>query len=172
MSPSKRGKGEEEGRQAGEEMLPLSKAAEYLLDECRMVLPGIQALFGFQLIAVFSPVFGQKLTHGEQCAHLGAIGLIAVAVALIMTPAALHRHSGADRVTARFLRVSTRLLLWSMFPLAISISVDFYLIARVIVGTVLVAWLAGALFGVFILLWVMLPRLAALQNAIGGDGRH
>jgi hypothetical protein len=31
-----------------------------------MVLPGIQALFGFQLIAVFSPGFEQKLTLAEQ----------------------------------------------------------------------------------------------------------
>jgi hypothetical protein len=44
------------------EELPLSKAAEYLLDECRMVLPGIQALFGFQLIAVFNSSFELKLS--------------------------------------------------------------------------------------------------------------
>src|SRR5438874_8821518 len=81
------------------EDLPLSKAAEYLLDECRMVLPGIQALFGFQLIAVFSAEFEQKLGHAEQVAHLGAIGLVAIAVAMIMTPAALHREAGAGQVT-------------------------------------------------------------------------
>ena len=46
--------------------MPLSMAAQYLLEECRMVLPGIQALFGFQLIAVFSPGFAQKLTLADQ----------------------------------------------------------------------------------------------------------
>ena len=30
-----------------EQSLPLDAAASHLLDECRMVLPGIQALFGF-----------------------------------------------------------------------------------------------------------------------------
>lgn len=30
------------------EALPLSEAVTHLLEECRMVLPGIQALFGFQ----------------------------------------------------------------------------------------------------------------------------
>src|SRR5436309_3564920 len=115
------------------EDLPLSKAAEYLLDECRMVLPGIQALFGFQLIAVFSPGFEKALGHGEQVAHLGAIGLVAIGIAMIMTPAALHRHSGARQVTATFIRLSTRLLLWSMLPLAVSICVEFYLVGRVIV---------------------------------------
>jgi hypothetical protein len=151
------------------EDLPLSKAAEYLLDECRMVLPGIQALFGFQLIAVFSPGFDQKLGHREQCEHFLAIGFVAVAVAMIMTPAALHRQSGARQVTARFLRLSNRLLMWSMFPLAVSICVEFYLIARVIVGRPLVSWLTAALCGIFILLWLILPRLDSLQRAIGGD---
>src|SRR5229473_5663253 len=113
--------------QGEREDLSLSKAAEYLLDECRMVLPGIQALFGFQLIVVFSPGFGEKLGHAEQGAHLVAIGLVAVAVAMIMTPAALHCQAGAREVTARFVRLSRRLLLWSMFPLAVSICIDFYL---------------------------------------------
>ena len=37
--------------------LPLATAVQYLLEECRIVLPGIQVLFGFQLIAVFSDRF-------------------------------------------------------------------------------------------------------------------
>jgi hypothetical protein len=45
------------------EHLPLSKAAQLLLEECRMVLPGIQALFGFQLIAVFNARFAERLDH-------------------------------------------------------------------------------------------------------------
>src|SRR5437588_6765743 len=60
------------------EQLPLSKAAEYLLDESRMVLPGIQALFGFQLIAVFNSAFEQKLSPAEQRGHLLAIGFVAI----------------------------------------------------------------------------------------------
>src|SRR3977135_1884752 len=63
------------------EDLSLSEAAEHLLEECRMVLPGIQALFGFQLIVVFNPAFGQRLTTGEQRLHLLAIALLAVAIA-------------------------------------------------------------------------------------------
>jgi len=42
------------------EELPLSKAVSLMLDECRMVLPGLQALFGFQLIAVFNSGFGDN----------------------------------------------------------------------------------------------------------------
>ena len=44
-----------------EDQQPPSEEASYLLDECRMVLPGIQALFGFQLVAVFNRTFWERL---------------------------------------------------------------------------------------------------------------
>jgi hypothetical protein len=150
------------------EEVPLSKAAEYLLEECRMVLPGIQALFGFQLVAVFNSEFEQNLSVAEQRLHLLAIALVAIAVAIIMTPAALHRQKGPYEVTDSFVRVSSRLLLWSMGPLALSISIDFYLVARVITHARLVSLLGVALFVFFLILWFVLPRVRGLQRAIGG----
>ena len=44
----------------------LEDAAQLVIDECRTVLPGIQALFGFQLIAVFNTGFASKLSAAEQ----------------------------------------------------------------------------------------------------------
>jgi hypothetical protein len=134
-----------------------------------MVLPGIQALFGFQLVVVFSPGFGEKLSHGEQVVHLGALLLSAVAVAFIMAPAAFHRHKGPHHVTDTFVRVSTRLLLWSMLPLALSISTDCYVISRVILAaSTPAAVIAGSLVAVFFALWVLLPRMRGIQRAFGG----
>jgi hypothetical protein len=153
------------------EELPLSKAAEYLLDECRMVLPGIQALFGFQLIAVFNSSFDQKLSPLEQRLHLAAIATVAIAVAIIMTPAALHRQKGPYEVTDTFVRVSNRLLLWAMAPLALGISIDFYLVGKVITGTRSVVLLAIALFILFSGLWFGLPRARGFQRIIGGGKR-
>lgn len=70
------------------EQLSLEKAATHLLEECRMVLPGVQALFGFQFVAVFSSEFGRQLSAREQLAHLIALLLVATAAALVMAPAA------------------------------------------------------------------------------------
>jgi hypothetical protein len=151
------------------ETLPLATAAEYILDECRMVLPGIQALFGFQLIAVFSAGFAEKLSRSEQMLHLGAIALTALAVALIMTPAALHRSMGSRTVSDLFVRVSSRLLFASMFPLALSISVEFYLIARVIVGGSVVVLFAIALLSIFVAFWFIFPEARGLHRRIGGS---
>lgn len=147
------------------EELPLSKAALYLLEECRMVLPGIQALFGFQLIAVFSNTFSQTLSVLEQQMHLAALGLVAVAAALVMTPASIHRHIGPREVTDRFITISTRLLVVAMYPLAIGISTDFYLIARIILqSTVIALILAFLLFVTCSLLWFILPRNIGKQE--------
>jgi hypothetical protein len=141
------------------EALSLSAAARYLLEESRMVLPGIQALFGFQLIAVFSATFGERLSAGEQQLHLAATFLIAVAVAIIMAPAAYHRQAGPPEVTETFVWLSTRLLLWSMWPLAVGVCLDFYLVSRVILHSAVAPVLAGGLFAIFLGLWFLLPRI-------------
>jgi hypothetical protein len=141
------------------EPLSLDEAAMHLLNEARMVLPGMQALFGFQLIAVFNQGFAQKLAPLEQLLHLGAITLVVVAVALVMTPAALHRQLEPRSVSRRFITLSSRLLLWSMVPLALGIGVDLYLVARIILGTSgPAAALAMLVLVVYLALWFGLPR--------------
>ena len=153
-----------------EARLPLTRQVEYLLEECRMVLPGIQALFGFQLIAVFSERFARELSQGEQRLHLLAIGLVALAIVLIMTPAAYHRQTDPERVTEGFVRISTRLLLASLWPLALAICLDFYLVGRILVGAGPMLWLAALLFAAFVLLWFVLPRVGRLRRARGKSG--
>src|SRR4051812_1823688 len=113
--------------------LPIEKAVEYLLEECRMVLPGIQALFGFQLIAVFNSAFDEKLPTSGRIVHLIAIAFTAFSVALVMAPASIHRQSEPKQVSEDFLLLSSRLLLYAMAPLSLSICLDFYLITGVIV---------------------------------------
>jgi len=74
------------------ERLKLTDAARYVFEECRMVLPGIQALFGFPMISVFNPGFAQKLTLTQQKLHGVAIAFVVVAIGL-MAPAPLHRRA-------------------------------------------------------------------------------
>jgi hypothetical protein len=154
---------------APKEVLPLSEAVTHLLEECRMVLPGIQALFGFQLIVVFNSTFRESLSSTEQCFHLAAIGLVAMAVALVMAPAALHRQTTPQAATQDFITVASRLLLLSMFPLMLGISLDFYLIARLILNNTLISLLLSTLLLIlFSTLWFLFPRLTFLQKLVRG----
>jgi di/tricarboxylate transporter len=153
--------------------LKLSEAAQTLLDECRMVLPGIQALFGFQLIAVFNERFSKDLTHFDQVLHMIAIALVALAVALVMTPAALHRSHGSREVSDTFIDVSSLLLLAGMVPLATGLSLDFHLIAKLILGDRPLAIASGvALFTVFFFCWFVLPHLRGLHARLAALRKH
>ena len=88
-----------------------------------------------------------------------ASSYLAIAIALIMAPAAYHRQRGSQQVTSTFIRLASRLLLASMVPLAVSICIDFYLVALVIYPGGLVPVLAAALFVTIIILWFILPRI-------------
>jgi len=140
------------------EQLSLDSATRHILEECRMVLPGIQALFGFQLIAVFNQSFSVKLSPTEQQLHLLSIVLTVGAIALVMTPAALHRQIDPMAVNRRFIELSTMLLLSSMFPLSISICLEIYLIAHVITKSIVLSVvMALGLLLLFFSLWILLP---------------
>ena len=124
-----------------------------------MVLPGVQALFGFQMIAVFSDGFWHRLSGPQQMLHLVAIALVVCAIALVMAPAALHRQTQPLAVSERFIRVASNLLLASMFPLALGLCLEVYLVGTVIMRNAVaagaIALLAAALFAY---LWFVFPR--------------
>jgi hypothetical protein len=147
------------------EEVRLDSAASHLLEECRMVLPGIQALFGFQLIAVFNDAFDHKLAPGERQLHLLALFLVALAAALVMAPAAIHRQSQQREVSERFIWLSSLLLRVSMYPLALGLTLDVYLIGRVVFDAPILGFVfAAILFVALVVLWLVLPWREAKVN--------
>ena len=156
-------------KQQASEDLPLSKAAQLILDECRMLLPGLQALFGFQLIAVFNQTFSEKLTPIEQQLHLLAIGFVVLTTIIIMTPAAYHRQMEVKDVTESFIHMASKLMLISMIPFSIGICLEFYLVSRLILNNKPASLvIAFASLAVFIIVWILLPRTGILNRVMGG----
>jgi hypothetical protein len=152
------------GARGGDSGESLKDALQQTLDEARMVLPGVQALFGFQLIAVFSDGFETRLSEGQQSLHLGAIFLVTIAIALVMTPAAYHRQVEPRRATAGFVTLASRLVSAAMLPLAGGLAVDVYLIALVITrARLLSAGLGVAVFAMFVALWFAFPQWRAMR---------
>lgn len=155
------------------EKIPLSEAITHLLEECRMVLPGIQALFGFQLIVVFNPTFQEKLSSTERWFHLMAIGLIVIAIAMVMAPAAYHRQRDPQSISKEFVFIATTLLLYSMFPLMIALGLEFFLIARLITNSLALSIvLALVVMIIFSTLWFLLPRNRTLKAALQAGFKH
>jgi hypothetical protein len=129
--------------------------------ETRMVLPGIQALFGFQLVAVFNNRFGEALNSRHQLMHWLALAFTAVATMLTMAPAAYHRQAEPDIISAKLVHHANCWLTLSLVPLMLGICIDFYLIGIVITEDEFWSALAGALLlSGFVLMWFVIPLLA------------
>jgi Family of unknown function (DUF6328) len=152
----------------------LEQEAKFILEESRMVLPGIQTLLGFQLIAVFNQGFGEKLSSVQQDLHLFAFVLVAGAMALIMTPAAYHRQAEREQVSEYFVRTASRLLTAALVFLMIGISFDAFLVAKIVTGRIgASAGIAVALALLFIGLWFIFPRVGwRVRHASGYETGH
>jgi hypothetical protein len=132
-------------------------AVSHLLEEARMLLPGIQALFGFQLMAVFNQGF-REIPRPEQYAHYSAIFLVALCVLLVLAPAAYHRQSEPLMISNGFLRWAGCALATAMAPLALALALDLEVVGYAIVHQhgLAVAIAAVVLLGAS-LLWFALP---------------
>jgi hypothetical protein len=143
------------------------RIAQAAIEEARMVVPGIQALFGFQLIAVFNQRF-HDLTAGEQTLHFFALVLIALAIAIIMTPAAYHRLVERGSVSDFFIQLASRLIAAAMLPLMVALCLEVYLVGRMVdLSSWFSAALAGGLFAVFATLWFAFPF--AMRNRVADE---
>ena len=145
----------------------LDEEANHVIEEARMVLPGIQALFGFQLIAVFNARFEADLTPWEQWLHFSAIVFTVVSIALIMAPAAYHRQAERGLVSAYFVDLASSLLTWAMTPLLLAITLEIFVISKLIAKDNGVGICTAAIvFALFAWLWFVFPRLRAKRRSV------
>ena len=149
----------------GEQVESLKDEARNVQEEARMVLPGIQALFGFQLIAVFNqPFFG--LGELDRMLHLSSLILVAVAIGLIMAPAAYHRIAESGRVSSRWINLATRYIASAMAPLMIAISIDIYIVSKMILNSAAIAVVLGILTACFLgWLWFAVPFMRRARKS-------
>jgi Family of unknown function (DUF6328) len=142
----------------------LEQETRTVIEEARMILPGIQAVFGFQLIAIFNNGFNE-LKPGEKILHLGALAMLAIAIALIMTPAAYHRIAERGIVSRRFVVIASRLLELAMLPLMLGLSADLFVVSRLVLNDVMAsAGIAGAFIILFGGLWYLFPWVEKLKR--------
>jgi hypothetical protein len=135
----------------------LQEQARSTIEEARMVLPGIQAIFGFQLIAIFNDRF-DPLDTDLKYLHLGALVLVVVSIALIMAPAAYDRIAERGQVSNRFINLASHMIEAAMLPLSIAICLDVYVVTQIIVESFAVSLtLAVLLFMFFAWWWVIFP---------------
>jgi hypothetical protein len=108
---------------------PLATKIEQLLTEARVIIPGAQALFGFQFIAMLTAGF-DRLPQTAKLIHLAALCLVVLNAVLLMTPAALHRLSFGGNDSPAFLRIGSGIVIAAPIFLAGGIAGDVYVVMQ------------------------------------------
>ena len=112
----------------------LTERIKQVLIEHRMVLPGAQALLGFQLIIIWQPSF-DRLPQFLKLLHLSSLACLAISTVLLMTPAAYHRIVEQGEESEHFHGFSSRLLLVAMAWLGLGLAIDLEVVVQKILGS-------------------------------------
>jgi Family of unknown function (DUF6328) len=107
---------------------PLETQVDQLLTEARVIIPGVQALLGFQLTVTLTQAFAQ-LAAGAKIAHACALCCIGLAVILLMAPASVHRIAFSGQDDPDFVKIGSRFVVAAPVPLAFGIALDAYVAA-------------------------------------------
>ena len=141
----------------------LNRNLDQLLQELRVVLPGVQVLFAFLLAVPFSSRFG-KVDAFERDVYFVALLLAALAVALLMAPSIQHRILFRREQKRYLVAVGSALTIAGMTALALSVVLSLVLVAHFLFGSG-AAWTAGGLsFVAFAVLWYALPIERRFSN--------
>jgi len=132
--------------------LELKDKISHLLEEARMVLPGTQALLGFQLIACFNQGF-ERLPYEIRILHLVSLGFIAMATIFLMSPAAFHRIVEKSGVSEKFNRFGSKMILMALGTLLVGLCIDIFIVSYIVTGHISISsavTLAFFFFGGFV----------------------
>lgn len=130
---------------------------DQMLTEARVILPGAQALLGFQFVVTMTKAFA-AMSAPDHAVHFLALAAVALSVMLLLAPAAVHRLTFEGRDIPRFHDIGSLLVTLALIPLAVGIAADFYIAAaRILPGSALAAWGSCLAFIALIALWYVLP---------------
>jgi Kef-type K+ transport system membrane component KefB len=134
----------------------LDRELNELLQELRVVLPGVQVLLAFLLTAPFQQRFAQ-LPGTLRNVFFASIACATLATALLIAPSAHHRLRWREREKERLLRVANREAIWGTVFLAAAIVLALYVVTNVLFATWIAVVTAVVAVAVFAYLWYALP---------------
>jgi hypothetical protein len=143
-----------------------------IIEEARVILPGLQAVFGFQTAAVFSDRFSELANYARVC-HLIGLALIVVSMAMLMTPAVYYRAQYGN-ASLRMVSVSRKSIRGALIPLSLGFSLDMLTVMSLATEALAFSILAAVLtLAMFAGLWYVIPkRDPASARATRRDESH
>ena len=151
------------------EKTELNDKIRHVLTEARVVLPGTQALLGFQFAVVLQQGF-DSLPVSSKLVHVAALVALGASVIFLMLPAAYHRIAEGGEISERLHRFSGKCLLLAMATLAVAIAGDTYIVIRKATASATAAWILAAGWLAFACgLWFGLMLIVRHSERSGGS---
>src|SRR5215204_2518417 len=126
-----------------------AREMDELLQELRVILPGVQVLFAFLLTVVFSQRFTALLST-------------AFATIFFIAPTSQHRLLWRQHARAQRLRLANALTIVGSLFLAVGVSCVVFLVADFIYGSATAGVATALVAGAFLVLWYALPLIQRL----------
>jgi hypothetical protein len=147
---------DDEPSRSEEQQRRLDKQLDQLLQEARVVMPGVQILFAFLLAVPFQQRFAA--TDGSQ-RDVYLLALLAAAVATIcfIAPAAYHRILFERCEKDHLIRIANRYLIAGLAAMAVAMSASVLLVVDLWFHAGTVATIATLLTLLFAWFWFGLP---------------
>lgn len=125
----------------------------HALTEARVVLPGAQALLGFQFATILLEGF-DKLPPALKWLHFASLCCMAIAIVLLITPAAWHRIVERGEENERMHRFASAMIVAALVPIALGLSGDFFVVVYKVTSSPAIAGgLSAAALALFVGLW-------------------
>ena len=134
-----------------------------LLNELRVVLPGVQVLFAFLLTVPFSNRF-EKISTLQRNAYFAAFLFTTVASILLIAPSAYHRLRWRQKDKEHILEFSNRVAIAGLGFLAVAISLVVFVVADVVFDAKAAGITGGLAAAAVFAFWFLIPLLRAAEE--------
>ena len=151
--------GEDEGERLDRELIEL-------LNELRVVMPGVQVLFGFLLTVPFQQRFAE-VSAFQRDVYFVTLLLTAASAAFLMAPSAFHRLTFRTHQKPYLVALGSRQVITGMVLLALAMNGVLLLLTDVLFGSLTVAITVACAASLYGWLWF---GLALRRRASGKTG--
>jgi magnesium-transporting ATPase (P-type) len=134
-----------------------------LLQELRVILPGVQVLFAFLLTVAFTRRF-TELSSYQIDVYFTALMSTAFATAFFIAPTSQHRLLWRQHVRSQRLRLGNAFLILGSLFLAVAVSCVVFLVADFVYGHTTAAVATALVGGALLVLWYLVPLAQRLMK--------
>jgi hypothetical protein len=142
-----------------------NRQLDQLLQETRVVMPGVQVLFAFLLSVVFQQSF-HRTTPFQKDLFLATILCTTASTICFIAPAAWHRILFQRKDKRHIIRVANRVVIWGVGFLAAAMTLALILVCDVVFEGTTAAIVPAVVAPAFAWFWFVAPLMRRRRDRI------